>query len=453
MCEAILGLGLNADLVFLDDNSPDGTGAVLDELAARHKRVRVVHRAGKAGLGSAHLAGIALAYDEDYDRLVTLDCDFTHPPTLIPKFLERSEHADVVVGSRFLQEGSLPDWSLFRKFLTTFGHFLTKTMLSMAQDATGAFRVYNLRTIPRDVFSLVQSRGFSFFFESLFILSRNGHSVGEIPIALPARAYGKSKMNFQEMRRSLSTLATLFLQDQTDPARFRLSKSSERDPALVDPQNWNDYWAKKSAKTTAVYDLIATAYRNGIMRPCLEATLRREFQPGARVLHAGCGSGQVDENLHEHVRITAVDISTSALALYSRHNPRAEAVRHASIFNLPFPDQTFDGAYNLGVVEHFQPDELRRMFSEVHRILKPKGKLVVFWPHAHATSVFVLKGAHYLLNDVFRKDVHLHPPEVSLVHSKREAADLLATGGFDLTSYDFGPRDFFVQAVVVATRR
>jgi len=145
--------------------------------------------------------------------------------------------------------------------------------------------------------------------------------------------------------------------------------------------------------------------------------------------------------------------SASALALYRRHNPKAEAVKHASIFDLPFADETFDGAYNLGVVEHFHADELTRALSEIRRVLKPQGKLVVFWPHAHATSVMLLNSLHWVLNDVLHKDVRLHPAEFSLVHSRREASDLLAGGGFDLASYDFGPKDFFVQSVVVATRR
>src|SRR5687767_9743543 len=90
MCEQILALGLDADLLFMDDNSGDGTGRILDELAAQHGRVEVVHRPSKGGIGNAHAQGIALAYARDYDRLVTLDCDFTHSPSLIPVFLQRS---------------------------------------------------------------------------------------------------------------------------------------------------------------------------------------------------------------------------------------------------------------------------------------------------------------------------------------------------------------------------
>lgn len=222
MCEQILALGLDADLIFMDDGSPDGTGTVLDRLAAAHPRVEIVHRACKSGIGSAHLDGIALAYERGYHRLITLDCDFTHSPSLIPLFLARVETADAVVGSRYLGVDSLPGWSVVRKMLTTMGHVLTKNLLGMSQDATGAFRAYNLQTIPQDVFRLVASRGYAFFFESLLILQRNGFAIAELPITLPARTSGSSKMTSREVQRSVSTLMALFLHDQTSPDRFRL---------------------------------------------------------------------------------------------------------------------------------------------------------------------------------------------------------------------------------------
>jgi len=454
ICEQVLALSLDADLLFIDDASQDGTAAELDRLAAEHARVRVVHRVTRSGVGSVQLAALHLAYDEGYARLVTLDCQFAYSPRLIPVFLARGETADVVVGSRHLESDSLHDWSLLRRSLSSVGHVLTKHLLGMSQDATISFRLYNLKTVPRALFELVQSKGYAFYFESMLILQRNGYSIAEVPVALPRSTYASAKMSLDEVQRSTSALFSLFYEDQTNPGRFRLDKEAvELDPVLVDPQNWNEYWDAKSAKATAVYDAIATVYRNAVIKRRLEATLRKEFPAGARLLHAGCGSGQVDAGLHQHAKITAIDISPSALTIYRRHNPQAEAVRHASIFQLPFSNGTFDGAYNLGVVEHFEHDELIRAFNELGRVLKPRGKLVVFWPHAHATSVAVLKSARFVLNDVMHKNVQFHPPEVSLIHSRKEAAELLGEGGFELTSYDFCAKDFFVQSVVVATRR
>jgi dolichol-phosphate mannosyltransferase len=222
MHEQIVALGLDADILFLDDASPDGTGAILDGIAKSDPRVRVIHRAGKLGIGGAHLDGIAYAYEHGYEKLVTMDCDFTHSPSLIPVFLERGETADVVVGSRHVARDSLPGWSLPRKLLTKFGHVLTEQLLGVSQDATGAFRVYDLRSLPRKVFGLVRSHGYAFFFESLLILDRNAFSIAEVPIQLPARAAGHSKMSIVEIRRAVTTLGKLFVATRLEPSRFLL---------------------------------------------------------------------------------------------------------------------------------------------------------------------------------------------------------------------------------------
>ncbi len=444
----------HADILFMDDNSPDGTGELLDELAKAEPRLKVIHRAGKAGVGGAHLEGIAYAYDRGYATLVTLDCDFTHSPSDIPILLEKSVGTDITIGSRYLAPDSLPGWNIVRKLLTTLGHALTVNMLGIGGDATGAFRVYRLETIPREMFGLVKARGYAFFFESLFIASQNDLRILEVPIRLPARTYGHSKMSLREIRGSVEQLLELYLAKTANPAQFRVGAPiTDADPALVDRQGWDDYWQKKKRKSGMTYEMIAAVYRTLVIRKRLNAVIRGEFAEGAKLLHAGCGSGQVDVDLHEHARITAVDISVPALEIYAKENPNAVAVKHANILKLPFPDESFDGAYNLGVVEHFDKGELRTMFAELHRVIRPGGKFVAFWPHAYATSVAVLNSFHWVMNDVLKKDVRLHPPEVSLVHSEDEARRLFEENGFDLVSYKFGFQDMFVQAVVVGERR
>jgi dolichol-phosphate mannosyltransferase len=213
----------DADIVFMDDQSPDGTGEVLDELARSEPRLKVIHRPGKLGIGGAHLDGIAYAYDHGYEMLVTLDCDFTHSPSDIPLFLAKAEGADLVIGSRHLGTDSLPGWSVPRKILTRMGHLLTVTVLGVDGDATGAFRVYRLSRIPRRMFDLVTARGYAFFFESLFIAHQNGVRVDELPIKLPARTQGHSKMSMVEIQRSLTQLVKLFAASKMHPERFRLS--------------------------------------------------------------------------------------------------------------------------------------------------------------------------------------------------------------------------------------
>jgi len=453
MASQILSQGLDADLLFLDDSSPDGTGRILDALASRDPRVRVLHRPGKLGVGSAHVHGIQWAYDHGYEALITMDCDFTHSPADLGRMVAASSQYDVTVGSRYLRPGSLPGWNLLRRFLTNFGHFLTRHLLKMDYDATGAFRIYRLSRIPREVFSLVTSMGYAFFFESLFVLHRNGCTIGQVPIVLPARTYGHSKMSFWEPYRSFKQVFALFVSSSLHPAQFRLTEPLDHlDPSVQDPQGWDEYWERKRHKSGFAYEVAATLYRVLVLRRRLNRVILRHFPSGARLLHAGCGSGQVDEDLQHLMKITAVDVSVPALRMYKQNNPRAHRVVHASILGLPFEDGSFDGAYNLGVVEHFTEEDIRQILREMRRVLRTEGKLVLFWPHVRATSVWFLKLAHFGLNRVLRRNVRLHPPEISLLRSRSQAERLLLVAGLELVDYRFGPADGFVQAVVVARR-
>ena len=220
-----------------------------------------------------------------------------------------------------------------------------------------------------------------------------------------------------------------------------------------DPREWDEYWNQKDRASGKVYDLIATVYRTLVIRRNLEKAIFRTFPEGSRLLHAGCGSGGVDTNLHNRMQITAIDSSSGALRRYRELNPRAFEVRQADIFSLPFPDETFDGVYNLGVLEHFTVDEIIMMLAELRRVTRPGGKLLVFWPHSRASSVAVLKAAHWILRFTSKKPTILHPPEISLVKSKEWVESIVTRGGFKLERYTFGARDFFIQAVIVAEKK
>ncbi len=120
--------------------------------------------------------------------------------------------------------------------------------------------------------------------------------------------------------------------------------------------------------------------------------------------------------------------------------------------NLPFPDAIFDGAYNLGVMEHFTAPEIGKILAELRRVVKPGGKIVILWPHAMATSVMVLNSFHWVANVILRQNVRLHPAEISLLPSRQFAEGCFRPAGFEIIGYHFGIRDFFVQAVIVAVR-
>jgi ubiquinone/menaquinone biosynthesis C-methylase UbiE len=364
-----------------------------------------------------------------------------------------TEKADIAVGSRWVKRDSLPGWNLLRRAITFFGHGLTKFVLGIPQDASGAFRAYRLDRVPQGIWDLVKSRGYSFFFESMFAFNRNNISIKEIPITLPARTYGNSKMSTQAAINSARYIFELALKNLRRPEQFLLPSPNLRLEAnLTDPQNWDAYWNESGETSNPVYEIIAGVYRRGFIKRNLEKAIRRVFLPGSSLLHAGCGSGQVDTDIQNEMKITALDISQGALGLYSRNNKNAAAIVHGSIFDLPFPDATFDGIYNLGVMEHFTENEITRILRELRRVLKPNGKIVLFWPHARATSVLFLRLCHQFLRSAMKSDKQLHPPEISHMQSRRHAKEILARAGFEVCDYRFGPADLWVQAIATGAK-
>lgn len=452
MVEAIRALRLDVDVLFIDDDSPDGTADLLARMRGDYPRLSVLRRSGKSGIGSAHLDGIAYAYAAGYQRLVTLDSDFSHNPEDIPRFLREAESADVVVGSRWMATNSLPEWNVYRRMMTRIGHLLTRVVLGIPYDATSAFRAYRLDRIPENTFSLARGKSYSFFFENLFILHKNAFHIREIPIVLPARTYGHSKMTIRAASQSARIMLGLATAYRRWPSAFHTAAPPLAiDPQLHDPQHWDRYWRHSRERSKRIYAVLASLYRRTFIRPRLNTVLRRSFGHGSHLLHAGCGGGEVDKHLHERMRITALDISADALRLYRARNPAVFRLQHGDILALPYWDQSFDGYYSLGVVEHFTEPQIHQLLSEAFRVLRPGGKAVLFWPHARATSVIVLGLAHRLMASM-GNTTELHPAEVSLLTSRAMAKRYLDRAGFRMTTYDFGATDLWIQAVIVAER-
>lgn len=222
--ERIRALGLHCDILFMDDASPDGTGDMISSLRQKDPHLFVIHRKRKLGIGSAHRDGIRWAIDRNYHTLVTMDADFTHAPETIPAMLEIAKDADVVVASRFLNKDSLEGWNRFRKMLTRLGHVVTWSILGVKHDATGAYRVYQLRRVNGRFLDRVHSNGYAFFFESLFVLSRNGFRIVEMSNPLPPRTYGHSKMSLREIVRSIQQLFVLAIRRVLFPGSILIKR-------------------------------------------------------------------------------------------------------------------------------------------------------------------------------------------------------------------------------------
>jgi dolichol-phosphate mannosyltransferase len=454
--QQIESLNLNVDFLILDDNSPDGTGAIIDRMAATNPRVHAIHRSGKLGIGSAHAEGIRWAYDRGYHILVTMDCDFTHSPDLIPCLLEHASEYEVVVGSRYLLKGSLAGWSLIRKLLTRFGHLLTATLLGMSYDATGAFRLYQLDRIPRGIFDLVYSRSYSFFFESLYLLWLNGCRIKEIPVRLPVRTYGHSKMALRDALYSFSLVLYLSAKKLISREHFLYAEPFHSAGASHTESSaereWDEYWLMKRQPGGLIYDLIAAFYRKLIIKRTLNHFINKHFRAGSRVLHAGCGGGQVDKDIVPRFVISALDISRPALSSYRKLHGGAPELIYGSIFAIPATDAFFDGIYNLGVMEHFTEADIHRILAEFNRVLRLDGKIVLFWPPVFGISVRFLAAARWILQKIKKKEVKFHPDEITHVRSKRQIRGYLRQGGFVLDEYYFGARDLFTQVVIVGRK-
>ncbi|GEM_PF-63318 len=187
---------LETEILVVDDNSPDGTGGLADQLAAKDKRVRVLHRTRKEGLGKAYLAGFRLALEEGYERIFETDCDFSHAPWDLPRLMAASETAELVIGSRYVRGGSTVGWALPRVMLSRGANLYTRSWLGFkVHDWTAGFRCYHASLLKKLDFDRVAANGYSFQIEMTWKSLRLGAKVREIPTRFVDRNLGKSKMN------------------------------------------------------------------------------------------------------------------------------------------------------------------------------------------------------------------------------------------------------------------
>ena len=443
------------DILFIDDNSPDGTGKILNKMAVNNKRIKVFHRKKKLGIGSAHLDGLDWAYRNKYQRLITLDGDLTHSPEDIEKFFVKIENFDVVVGSRFIRKNSLKGWSLHRKILTYLGHFVTNIGLGLKFDSTCGFRIYNLKSIRKRIFKMVRSNGYSFFIESLFLLKENKYKISEIPIVLPKRAWGSSKMKISDIAKSIFVISKLFFLRFFNSKIFILKKKLNINENLIKKERieWDDYWKEKTSSIKHIYNFIAFFYRVIIIKPALNYFFFKYNKiPMSKTLHAGCGSGQVDVNLAQKTNLTALDISPKALFKYRNFHDDNVEIIHGDIFNMPFNKNKFNIIFNLGVMEHFTEAQIKQILSEFKRTLKDDGTIILFWPPRYGLSVKFLKILKKMIYFFVKKNIVFHPDEITLIKSKKHAEKILKNSGFNIVQSYFGIRDFFTHEIIVARK-
>ena len=206
----ILALPGNSHVIVVDDNSPDGTGKLVDEMAQTEARVHAVHRPAKMGLGTAHIAGMRRAFELNFDPIISMDADFSHHPRYIPDLLTRLEHFDVVIGSRYVHGGGMQGRTLKLRFVSWGANFFARTMLSLkAHDTTSGYRVYRRAVLESINLDAVFSNGYSFLIEMLFLCQARGWRIGETPIVYEDRRAGTSKISRAEIYKATYTVLRL----------------------------------------------------------------------------------------------------------------------------------------------------------------------------------------------------------------------------------------------------
>ena len=213
MAESLVGLGLGVTLLVVDDASPDGTGAIADEMSRRHATVRVLHRSSERGLGTAYLAGFREGLRCGAEALATMDCDFSHDPAVLPELMAALAEADVVIGSRYVPGGRIEGWPAQRRLLSRSANSFVHALFRIpASDCTSGFRLYRAHVVEAIPWERVRSTGYSFLVESLLWAARvPGARLREVPICFRDRQQGKSKLGWREAVYGARNLVRLWI--------------------------------------------------------------------------------------------------------------------------------------------------------------------------------------------------------------------------------------------------
>ena len=215
LAQRLLALPVPVDLLVVDDNSPDGTGKLADDLAAKHPAIHVLHRQEKSGLGRAYIAGFKWALEQGYDYVFELDGDFSHNPDDIPMFLEAARNADLVLGSRYLNGIRIINWPLSRLMLSKSAAKYVQIITGMPiTDPTGGYKCFSRRGLEAINLDHIDSNGYSFQIEMTHRLWRQGMRIVEVPIVFTERVQGHSKMSGHIISEALMMVWRLWFQNK-----------------------------------------------------------------------------------------------------------------------------------------------------------------------------------------------------------------------------------------------
>ncbi|MBV9616165.1 MAG: polyprenol monophosphomannose synthase [Ktedonobacteraceae bacterium] len=223
-------------ILIVDDNSPDGTGKLADEMSAQNPRISVMHRTGKLGLGTAYIAGFKYAIANGYDAAFEMDADFSHDPKYLPDFLKAIKSADLVIGSRYIKGGSTPNWSLLRRFISGGGNIYTRLVLGISvHDCTAGYRCYRREVLENLDLDTVQALGYAFQVEMAYRVFKKGYRIVETPIVFMDRRLGQSKMSGNIFIEGFISVLRMRFNKAAAPAAVRQSSESEVVTVVEEP--------------------------------------------------------------------------------------------------------------------------------------------------------------------------------------------------------------------------
>jgi dolichol-phosphate mannosyltransferase len=203
VASGVLAQDAALEVLVVDDNSPDGTGEIVERAAKSEPRLHLLRRPGKLGLGSAYLAGFRYAIDADYALVLTMDCDGSHNPRYLPQMLAAAAQADLVIGSRYVAGGSVVNWPWHRRLLSRFANFYTRMLLRVpTHDCTAGFRCYRRQVLETVNPFTIRGSGYSFLEEMVYRVHHAGFRISEIPIVFEQRTHGVSKIDEREIYRT-----------------------------------------------------------------------------------------------------------------------------------------------------------------------------------------------------------------------------------------------------------
>lgn len=356
LIEKIIESNKDLNIIIVDDNSPDGTASIVEELKNIYKTIHLIKRPKKMGLGTAYIAGFMYAKQNlNSEYVITMDSDFSHDPKIIPDIISNLRNYDLVIGSRYIEGGKVIDSPVIRRFISKTANFFAAFFVGIkVKDATSGFRGYRIESLEKINYDKIFSNGYSFLTEIIYKMSKiKDIKIKEIPITFLDRKYGKSKISKKEIIKAMYTVIRLTIFRMIIKKELHYYNLVENEFSLFNPINYLSFIFH-----TGRYIKISKMLKDG------------------NLLDIGCGrpskfmSDGAFLNFIDRKESVGIDLNEINL---SKHN-----FIKANILNMPFSDKYFDNIVAMEILEHIE--EVDKALLEIKRIMKDDAVLVISTP-------------------------------------------------------------------------